>query len=91
MEIWQVVSSNGVLRVGMNGKVHTVEVYPEADDSIMKIEEFDMKEWEMYYNQTIKPGDSIDILTIGYWTEDGHYEPPIKDYREETKNMIVMG
>lgn len=100
MNTWQVVSSNGVLQVNMKGDVISVEMWPEGYIGLQKIQKFDMKEYEEYCGGQIQPGDSIDILLLGYWYNEYHdeigenellYEPPAEDYREETRDKIVMG
>lgn len=47
----------------------------------------DIEEYKKYYGTEFNEG--VDILDIGYWMEDGSYEPPENDWREEKKQLLL--
>jgi len=89
---FSISSSNGVIGADIfTGKVIYIDEYEDsADEFFPKIWEIDIEEFEKYYNKKINEDDIIDILDLGYWLEDGTYEPPCQDWRDEIKNNIDM-
>ena len=93
---FKVVSSNGELTVNDSGQVLACEMYGEPDpednpeNGLDKIVKFDMDEWyrsysrgKAYLRNALKAGwlGTVDILGIGYWLENGRYEPPEVGWR----------
>lgn len=75
-----------------DGMVVKVNLYPnqgtdevgEGFITLDQIARFDVGEWRRYYGpEELKNGYSIDILDLGFWTKDGHYEPPDEEWRQE--------
>lgn len=81
---FEVRSSHGLLEVTIDGKVVKCELYDPQDaegQSLTDIDKFNVEEFEIYWNDKIEAGQSIDILDLGYWTKDGQYESPDLDWR----------
>lgn len=80
MNTFQVYGSRGDLTVATaSGRVRTYE--PTGQGDYRNITFFNIAEWRQTY-----PGEvphQIDILDIGYWTQEGEYAPPVVDWRED--------
>lgn len=60
----------------------------EAGIGLDEIVKFDLGEWRRRYpNRSLKDGDYVDSLDLGFWTRDDHYEPPDEGYREIRQEM----
>ena len=68
-----------------NNDGDTVDYYGESEADRLKTPSlFDLIEWHKFYPaETISTDQCYDILDFGYTTEDGSYEPPCDDWREE--------
>jgi hypothetical protein len=72
------VSSEGVLRFdSVTGQCDSSDF--DADSPGGTPVRIDITELIFTYGEL---DDSYDILDLGYWTEDGRYEPPVQDWRE---------
>ena len=54
---------------------------------LLNADRFDLKEWDDWYEKntnkpSIKPTD-FDILELGFWNNDGSYNPPHPTWRDE--------
>ena len=82
MSTFQVYGSHGDLIVAStSGRVLAYE--PVGDGEYRNITLFNVAEWRQTY-----PGefpDHIDILDIGYSTEEGGYASPTADWRTEKR------
>jgi len=80
MTTFQVYGSHGDLTVASaSGRVLAHE--PIGEGEYRNITFFNIAEWRQAY-----PGEvphQIDILDIGYWTEEGEYAPPVVDWRAD--------
>lgn len=80
MTTFQVYGSHGDLTVASaSGRVVAYESI--GDGEYRNIAFFNIAEWRQVY-----PGEvphQIDILDIGYWTEEGEYAPPVADWRAD--------
>lgn len=80
MNKFQVYGSHGDLTVARaSGRVLAYE--PIGDGEYRNITFFNIAEWRQTYPGEV-PGH-IDILDLGYWTEEGEYAPPAADWRAE--------
>lgn len=79
-----VFSSNGVSTVNASTGKTMGWVFFHISTSA-KIERFDLDEFRRTYKIAVgEPLPSnIDILDLGYWMDDGTYEPPVEDWRAE--------
>jgi hypothetical protein len=80
MTIFQVYGSHGDLTVA-SASGHVLAYEPIGEGEYRNIALFNIAEWRQAY-----PGEvprQIDILDIGYWTEEGEYAPPVADWRTE--------
>lgn len=69
--------------VDVDGEGNVLNAYNDAYPDIVR---FDVKEFaEFYGHPPTTEGRVTDILDIGYWTRDGHYEPPVGEWRAEIK------
>lgn len=59
-----------------------------SEDSYARIIRIDVAEYQQKYGNL---PDKLDILDVGYWTEDDGYEPPCQDWREDRDNMRKYG
>jgi hypothetical protein len=79
MNTFQVYGSHGDLTVSSaSGRVLAYE--PIGDGEYRTIAFINIAEWRQTY-----PGEvphHIDILDLGYWTQEGEYAPPAADWRE---------
>jgi hypothetical protein len=76
MLTFTVHSSHGSLLVNsITGLVNNVD----GSDYILDIKKFDIDEWKMFYKED-SPED-IDILSIGYWDNNGKYQPAEYSWR----------
>lgn len=46
------------------------------------IKRIDVEEWYSHYGEEMP--DDLDILDVGFYTHDGHYEPPMSDFRKRS-------
>lgn len=55
------------------------------DEPVREIVAFNLIEyWDFWgFPHYAITGDTFDILDLGYWLNDGYYEPPEEDYRRE--------
>jgi hypothetical protein len=58
---------------------------PGCGDEYSSIVRFDVDEYVAYYGAM----DDTDILLIGFWNEDGSYEPPVIEERERRTNAVA--
>jgi len=90
--VYKVRSSHGGFKVDWNGNVINLELFmPEEakeTEDLKHIVRFDLDEWRRYH-ESLKddPWDSIDILDLGYWLDDGSYEEPEWDWRREMREQ----
>lgn len=79
--------SDGHLHIdALTGEVVGIEDDVSDDSNYHQITKFDLVEWREALAASgcsDREGDEIDILHLGYWSEDGSYEAPAHDYREE--------
>jgi hypothetical protein len=75
-------SSHGTLVIDADGNVVKGSVYD--DDELKNIVRFDLEEYRKQYPDEPEPS-SYDILDLGYWTDQGKYEPPDEDWRSARK------
>lgn len=87
-------SSGGTLRI----RLDTGELVGMTDvvdkgysRTFLNITRFDLDEYREYYTDVgdSHADDSFDILDLGYWLEDGTYEPPAQDWRNEVKARLI--
>ncbi len=82
MTTFQVYGSHGDLTVATaSGRVLAYE--PIGDGDYRNVTFFNIAEWRQTY-----PGEvphQIDILDIGYWTQEGEYVPPVADWRADKR------
>ena len=80
MNTFQVYGSHGDLTVShVSGRVLGYE--PIGDGAYRNITFFNIAEWRQIYPGEV-PGH-VDILDLGYWTEEGECAPPAVDWRAE--------
>jgi hypothetical protein len=80
MTTFQVYGSHGELTVASaSGRVLAYE--PIGDGEYRNITFFNIAEWRQVYSGEVLR--QVDILDIGYWTEEGEYTPPVADWRAE--------
>ena len=80
--------SDGNLNVNsITGEVVSREYVEDDDSPYHQIIRVDLAEWRAALQAADVLGreacGDVDILHVGYWSEDGHYEPPAYDYRTE--------
>jgi hypothetical protein len=74
----EIVSSHGTLTVDpADGRVLSRDL---DDDLLERVIRFDLEEWKHYWGDPVP--DNLDILDIGYWLDDGTYEPPEMEWRD---------
>ena len=74
----EVTGNYGVLTVDRaDGLVTDYE--PNHGDDYKIITRVNLDEWRQRYHA--EPCGPIDILDLGYWTDQGHYEPPDESWR----------
>ena len=82
MSSFQVYGSHGDLTVAStSGRVLAYE--PVGVGEYRNITFFNVAEWRQTYPGEVP--DHIDILDIGYWTEEGGYASPVADWRVEKR------
>lgn len=82
MSTLQVYGSHGDLTVSVtSGRVVAYE--PIGDGEYSHIAFFNIAEWRQAYPGEIP--EQIDILDIGYWTEEGEYAPAVEDWRKDRR------
>ena len=80
MSTFQVYGSHGDLTVASaSGRVLAYE--PIGDGDYRSITFFNIAEWRQAYIGEVL--HQIDILDIGYWTQEGEYAPPVVGWRAE--------
>jgi len=84
---FMVFSSGGTIKVdAVSGDVIECTTNRNEDNELRQIAKFDVAEYKSHYNVTEIPGD-LDILDLGYWTNDGAYEKPVDDWRNEMRRV----
>lgn len=58
---------------------------PAWEDDYKIITRVNLDEWRQRYHA--EPCGPLDILDLGYWTDQGYYEPPDEDWRDLTAEM----
>lgn len=80
MSTFCVYGSHGDLVVAsMSGRV--LEYHPIGEGEYSAVAFFNVAEWRQAYPGNIP--DHIDILDIGYWTQEGEYAPSVEDWRKD--------
>lgn len=80
MTTFTVYGSHGDL-VAASASGRVLEYAAIGDGEYSAIAFFNIAEWRQAYPGEV-PGH-IDILDIGYWTEEGEYAPPVGDWRKD--------
>jgi hypothetical protein len=76
----EVFGTYGTLTVDTaDGLVTDYEPSASGDDYKI-IKKVNLSEWRTHYYA--EPFGRIDILDLGYWTDEGRYEPPTADWRK---------
>lgn len=84
---FQVGSSGGALEAdSLTGKVLHCTTYDDEYSELKKIVAFDVDEYRRFHGVDTITGH-VDILDIGYTTNDNQYEPPVADWREEMRRQ----
>ena len=65
-----------------------IEYNPGGDYA--NITRFDVAEWKRTYPREPLAGMTVDILDIGFWTDNG-YCPPEEQWRKEWQNELKGG
>ncbi len=82
MSTLQVYGSHGDLMVAsVSGRV--LDYLPIGYGEYRNITFFNVAEWRQTY-----PGEvphQVDVLDIGYWTQEGEYAPPVADWRTDKR------
>jgi hypothetical protein len=82
-----VFSSGGSLKVdAQNGVVVECTTDRNEDNELRQIVRFDIEEYKVHYNVGEIRGD-LDILDLGYWNQNGGYEQPVQDWRNEMRRV----
>ncbi len=80
MSTFCVYGSHGDLVVAsMSGRV--LEYHPIGEGEYAAIAFLNVAEWRQACPGNVP--DHIDILDIGYWTQEGEYAPPVEDWRKD--------
>ncbi len=80
MSTFQVYGSHGDLTVA-SASARVLDYLPIGDGEYRNITFFNVAEWRQTYPNVVL--DHIDILDIGYWTQEGEYAPPVEDWRKD--------
>ena len=76
----EVFGNHGTLIVDTaDGSIADYDPNPRSDE-YKNIVRVNLDEWRTHYYA--EPFGRIDILDVGYWTDDGKYEPPDAEWRE---------
>ena len=91
-----IVSSHGQIATDHQGLVdefhRQCSTGCDGCETINQIKRFDVSEWERFYpDQNFSEVGHIDILDIGYWLENGAYEPPEADWRGADCSSVGLG
>ncbi len=91
MNTFLVFSSHGEITADKEtGNVIKIDLTCDCkhnEQCINNIKQFDVNEFKMYYSKEIP--ESVDILDLGYWLNNGGYEEPAHDWREEIRRQFV--
>jgi hypothetical protein len=80
-DVLAVASSHGKLIVRKRDGAVLPDLSRYDDDELRQIERLNLAEWQAYWKEYLP--DSGDILDFGYWNQDGSYEPPAQDWRDQ--------
>lgn len=79
-----VSSSHGQITINYNTG-YVISCVGDKKGELKKIVKFDIEEYRKYYG---KVHDSYDILNLGYWNNEGVYEDPCQDWRENREERL---
>lgn len=89
-DIIHVNSSHGTIDIFPNGQVVSFTANDPKDEdakNLARIVRFDVEEWKQHWNQDLPKG-WMDILDLGYWLDNGKYEPPVQDWRDNFRDQM---
>lgn len=92
MNTFNVRGSWGNITVNADtGKVVTYTPDPpeNGEYDYNNISKFDIDEWRNENPDETLEGNDLDILDLGYWTNEGVYESPDYTWRKEIKEKIL--
>ena len=77
-QVYTIRSCHGEFQCDVAGFVTGRELKGSANRALLQLKRFDVAEYQWHYGKM----EDTDILLIGYWLDDGTYEPPEHSHRQ---------